>query len=191
MSDHDAVGEAVARTVRSLRALHGWSLDDLAGRSGVSKGVLVGLEQGRGNPNLTTLIRISEALGVPLTRLVQVEEDPPVRVFPPHRHAVLWRGADGGTGTLLAGSDPRPALELWRWRLRPGENRESEAHAPGTKEALYVLEGELTLAVDGRSDRIAAGGAAVFAGDRPHGYANDAANDSSGDVVFVLAVLDP
>ncbi|MEV0659978.1 helix-turn-helix domain-containing protein [Actinomadura luteofluorescens] len=186
MSGQEAIGEAVARTVRALRAGHGWSLDELAGRAGVSKGVLVGLEQGRGNPNLGTLIRISDALGVPLTRLVQVEEEPPVRVFRPERHVVLWQGEHGGTGTLLAGSDPRPSLELWNWVLQPGETRESDAHVPGTKEIVYVQEGTLTLGVDGRTDLVGAGTAAVFVGDRPHSYGN--AEDD--EVRFVLAVLD-
>jgi transcriptional regulator with XRE-family HTH domain len=181
-----AIGEAVARTVRALRAGHGWSLDELAGRAGVSKGVLVGLEQGRGNPNLGTLIRISDALGVPLTRLVQVEEQPPIRVFPPERHVVLWQGSSGGTGTLLGGSDPRPSLEMWRWELRPGEVRESDAHVPGTKEIVYVQEGTLTLEVDGRSEPIEAGTAAVFVGDRPHSYGNE----GPADLRFILAVLD-
>ena len=186
MSAQEEIGDAVARTVRALRAGHGWSLDELAGRAGVSKGVLVGLEQGRGNPNLGTLIRISDALGVPLTRLVQVEEAPPVRLFRPDRHVVLWEGADGGTGTLLAGSDPRPSLELWRWMLRPGETRESDAHVPGTKEIVYVQEGTLTLGVDGRTDLVGPGTAAVFVGDRPHSYSN--AGDD--DLRFILAVLD-
>ena len=39
----ETVGDAVARTVRALRAGHSWSLDQLAARSGVSKGVLVAL----------------------------------------------------------------------------------------------------------------------------------------------------
>ena len=186
MSDQEAIGEAVARTVRSLRAGHGWSLDELAGRAGVSKGVLVGLEQGRGNPNLGTLIRISDALGVPLTRLVQVEEQPAVRLFPPERHVVLWQGPEGGTGTLLGGSDPRPSLEMWRWELRPGEMRDSDAHVPGTKEIIFVEEGVLTLAVAGHRDIVHAGTAAVFVGDRPHSYGND----GDRDVRFVMAVLD-
>jgi len=186
VSEQGAIGEAVARTVRALRAGHGWSLDELAGRAGVSKGVLVGLEQGRGNPNLGTLIRISDALGVPLTRLVQVEEEPAVRMFPPERHVVLWEGPHGGTGTLLAGSDPRPSLELWRWTLRPGEKRESDAHAPGTKEIVYVQEGTLTLGVGGRTDLVEEGAAAVFVGDRPHSYANT----GDGDIHFLMAVLD-
>ncbi|RKS79353.1 XRE family transcriptional regulator [Actinomadura pelletieri DSM 43383] len=186
MSEQEAIGEAVARTVRALRASHGWSLDELAGRAGVSKGVLVGLEQGRGNPNLGTLIRISDALGVPLTRLVQVEEEPPVRLFRPERHVVLWQGENGGTGTLLAGSDPRPSLELWRWELQPGETRDSDAHVPGTKEIVYVNQGTLTLGVDGRTDLVGEGTAAVFVGDRPHSYANT----TDGEVHFILAVLD-
>ena len=100
--------------------------------------MLVALEQARGNPNLGTLIRVSEALGVPLTRLVQVEEEPPIQLFPSSRHVVLWRGESGGTGTLLAGSVPRPSVELWRWELRPGEHRESEAHTSGTREIVSV-----------------------------------------------------
>src|SRR5215467_13832805 len=48
---------AVARILQSLRAERGWSLDQLAGKSGVNKGVLVALEQGRSNPNLATLAR--------------------------------------------------------------------------------------------------------------------------------------
>jgi transcriptional regulator with XRE-family HTH domain len=185
-ADAGRVGGAVAHTVRALRSAHGWSLDQLAARAGVSKGVLVALEQGRGNPNLGTLIRISEALGVALTQLVQVEEEPPVRLFPPDRQVVLWRGTEGGTGTLLAGSDRRPSVEVWTWELRPGEARDSDAHVTGTREIVYVETGTLTLTVDGRSHEVTEGAAAVFFGDRRHSYTNDA------DVRcrFILAVMD-
>ncbi|MEV4253618.1 XRE family transcriptional regulator [Spirillospora sp. NPDC049652] len=187
MSEQEAVGGAVARTVRTLRTGRGWSLDELAERAGVSKGVLVNLEQARGNPNLGTLIRVSDALGVPLVRLVQVAEEPPVRLLPPARQVVLWQGEAGGTGTLLAGTEPRPTMELWSWDLRPGELRESEAHKPGTQEIIHVESGTLTLYVDGHTEPVTAGSAAVFPGDRPHGYGNNTAEP----VRFILAVLDP
>jgi transcriptional regulator with XRE-family HTH domain len=182
----DKVGDAVARTVRSLRAAHGWSLDQLAARAAVSKGVLVALEQARGNPNLGTLIRVSEALGVPLTRLVQVEEEPPIQFSPAGRHVVLWEGDSGGTGTLLAGSDPRPSLELWRWVLCPGECRDSEPHTPGTREIVTVETGRLSLAVGGSRREVSAGDTVVFHGDRPHSYANE----GDEDVRYVLAVME-
>ena len=181
------VGEAVAQTVRALRSSHGWTLDRLAARAGVSKGVLVALEQGRGNPSLGTLIRISEALGVALTRLVQVEEEPPVRLFPSDRHVVLWQGPAGGSGTLLAGSDPRPSVELWTWELQPGEPHDSDPHTPGTREVVYVQRGTLTLTVDGRCHHVSEGAAAVFFGDRRHSYANEGAEPCH----YFLAVMDP
>jgi transcriptional regulator with XRE-family HTH domain len=182
----DTVGEAVARTVRALRTAHGWSLDQLAARAGLSKGVLVALEQARGNPNLGTLIRVSDTLGVPLTRLVQVEEEPPIQLFPTARHVVLWTGPAGGTGTLLAGSDPRPSVELWRWELRPGERRDSESHTTGTREIISVDSGLLSLYVGDDRTQVPAGDAAVFHGDRPHAYANE----TTEDVRFILAVMD-
>lgn len=183
----DKVGEAVARTVRALRGAHGWSLDQLAARSGVSKGVLVALEQARGNPNLGTLIRVAEALGIPLTRLVQVEEEPPIQLFPSSRHVVLWQGESGGTGTLLAGSDPRPSVELWRWELRPGERRQSDAHTSGTREIVTVETGAICLCVGDSRTEVAAGDAAVFRGDRAHAYVNEGVEDAR----FILAVMDP
>ena len=72
MPDVPEITTAVARTLQALRADRGWSLDQLAARSGVSKGVLVALEQGRSNPNLATLARIGDAFGVPVTQLVDV-----------------------------------------------------------------------------------------------------------------------
>ncbi|MGH3382731.1 MAG: hypothetical protein ACRDP6_49190 [Actinoallomurus sp.] len=59
---------------------------------------------------------------------------------------VLWQGPSGGTGTLLAGSDPRPSVELWRWELRPGERRDSEAHTSGTREIITVESGARPVA---------------------------------------------
>src|SRR5260370_8129493 len=105
---------ALARTIQFLRAERGWSLDQLAARSGVSKGVLVALEQSRSNPNLGTLARISDAFGVPVTRLVDVPDEPSVRITGPAESRVLWHGPLGGTGTIIAATDPPSPPALWR-----------------------------------------------------------------------------
>jgi transcriptional regulator with XRE-family HTH domain len=175
MTDPGTIAVAVARAVRSLRADHGWSLDQLAARSGVSKGVLVALEQGRSNPSLSTLARISDAFGVPATRLLEVSGEPLVRITGPERSPVLWRGPSGGTGTLIAATDPPWAAELWRWDLEPGETFGGEAHAPATRELGCVEEGTLTLTVAGERHEVRTGYSARFAGDRPHSYANEGA----------------
>ena len=164
---------ALARTLQALRSERGWSLDQLAGRSGVSKGVLVSLEQGRGNPNLGTLARIGDAFGVPLTRLVEVTGESGVRISGPGEARVLWRGPSGGTGTILAATDPPWAAELWRWTLQPGEGFGGDAHMPATRELASVEQGILTLTVGGENYEVTAGESARFPGGVPHAYRND------------------
>lgn len=164
------LSSAVARTLQALRAERGWSLDQLAARSGVSKGVLVALEQRRSNPNLATLARIGDAFGVPVTRLVEAGQEPPVRIT---EGRVLWHGRDGGSGTILAATDPPWATELWRWELRPGESSGGDPHTPGTREMAWVEQGTLTLTVAGERYQVTPGQCARFPGGEPHGYAND------------------
>src|ERR1700720_4958082 len=92
---------ALARTLQALGAERGWSLDQLAARSGVSKGVLVSLEQGRANPNLATLARVGDAFGVPVTLLVDLGGEPAVQISSPAPSRVLSGGPAGGTGASI------------------------------------------------------------------------------------------
>lgn len=164
---------ALARVLQSLRAERGWSLDQLALRSGVSKGVLVALEQGRSNPNLATLARIGDAFGVPVTRLVEVPDAPVVRITGETQARVLWHGDAGGTGTIIAATDPPWAVELWRWQLQPGDRFGGDAHAPASKEMAWVESGTVTLTVADTRYQVGAGECARFPGGLPHSYANE------------------
>src|SRR3974390_2418601 len=120
MADLPDITTAVARTLQALRADRGWSLDQLAARSGVSKGVLVALEQGRSNPNLATLARIGDPFGVPVTLLVEMGGGRAARISSPDASRVLWRGRAGGSGPISPPTAPPWAVELWRWEVMPG-----------------------------------------------------------------------
>jgi transcriptional regulator with XRE-family HTH domain len=181
------VAAAVARNLRRLRQHRGWSLEVLATRSGVSRGMLIQVEQQRTNPSLQTLVRLCEALDVSVARLVELDEVPSVRVVPSERAAVLWTGPAGGSATLLVGSDRSEHLELWSWRLLPGEAHASEAHAPGTQELLHVTDGELVLDVAGAVCPVPCGAGVLLQADRPHTYRND----SAGPVAFTMTVAQP
>jgi transcriptional regulator with XRE-family HTH domain len=181
------VAEAVAVNVRRIRAARGWSLEGLAGRSGVSKGMLVQLEQARTNPSLGTLCRVAEALSVTLAALVETSEPPSVQVVPAGGGTELWTGPHGGTARLLVGSDEREHVELWDWQLGPGDTHVSaDPHIDGTLEMLHVVEGAMVLEVDGEEYAVGTGCAASFRGDRPHAYRND---DPEVVCRFVLVVL--
>jgi len=182
------ISGALARTVAALRAERGWSLDALAARSGVSKGVLVAVEQGRSNPNLATLARIGDAFGVPVTRLLEGAEESVIKISSEADARVLWTGSAGGTGTIIAATPPPWAAELWRWQLEPGEKFGGESHAPGLRELTIVESGELTLTVAGRIYRLGAGEGARFPGDLPHGYANEGTERA---VLTMVCVIPP
>ncbi|ETK31789.1 helix-turn-helix domain-containing protein [Microbispora sp. ATCC PTA-5024] len=186
MPDPSTINAAIAANVRAQRAHRGMTLDELAARSNVSRGMLIQIEQGRTNPSVNTLCRIADALGVTMGRLVEVSDTPVVRVV----HAaevVTFTHPGGGSAKLLVGTDAPAILELWDWRLGPGEHHDGDAHPAGTREMLTVLEGELTLVVYGRSHVVGADEAVVFSADRPHRYAN------AGDAPlrFVMVVTEP
>jgi transcriptional regulator with XRE-family HTH domain len=186
MADVPDITTAVARTLQALRADRGWSLDQLAARSGVSKGVLVALEQGRSNPNLATLARIGDAFGVPVTLLVDMGGEPAVRVSSPDASRILWRGPAGGTGTIIGATDPPWAVELWRWEMMPGEEFGGDAHAPATREMVWVEAGRLTLTIAGERHAVEPGQCARFPASRPHRYSNEGGEPVRLTMVVVI-----
>jgi transcriptional regulator with XRE-family HTH domain len=186
MQQSTDLSSALARVLQSLRAERAWSLDQLAHRSGVSKGVLVALEQGRSNPNLVTLARIADAFGVPVTRLVEVPDEPAVRITGTGQAKVLWHGEAGGTGTIIAATEPPWAAELWRWELQPGERFGGDAHAPACKEMAWVESGTVTLTVSGVRHHVEAGQCARFRGGLPHSYANEGSEPARMIMIVVV-----
>jgi transcriptional regulator with XRE-family HTH domain len=163
---------AVGRNVRSERSRKAWTLDDLAARSGVSKGMLVQVEQARSNPSIATICRLATALGVSVASLVEAPEVPATRIVQANEGIVLWTGKPGSSSTLLVGSGTREQVELWDVRMAPDDGYRGEPHPPGTRELLLVIDGELTLEVDGVEYRVPEGGATAFVADRPHAYRN-------------------
>jgi transcriptional regulator with XRE-family HTH domain len=190
MTDPADITGAVARTVQALRTERGWSLDQLVARSGVSKGVLVAVEQARSNPNLATLVRISDAFGVPVTRLVEIGDEPTVRVMDRQAARVLWRGPAGGSGTIIAATEPPWAAELWRWEMFPGETVGGYPHAPATRELVWMETGTLTLTVGGEHREVGPGESARFPGGLPHTYTNNGTDPVRMTMVVVIPPVD-
>jgi transcriptional regulator with XRE-family HTH domain len=161
---------AVAHNVKAARTGAGLSLDELSRRAGVSKGALVALEKAQGNPNLATLVRLADTLGVAVSALMEGPAEGRVRVVDAGAVAPLWTGGRGGEARLML-TTPGPApVEVWRWRLEPGEAYPSHPHQAGVQETVSVTAGRMVLVVDGVEHELEAGQTAVFAGDAEHAY---------------------
>lgn len=187
----DRGAEELARTigtrVKQERAARSWTLDQLARNSGVSRRMIVNVEQGAVNPSVGTLLRLSDALGIGLPALVEPPSPKAAKVTRAGQGAALWTGEHGGRGVRVAGTEPPDVIELWDWTLEPGDRHESEAHTTGTRELLQVLAGSVTVEVQGRSHLLEAGDALAFHGDGEHSYTNP--NDEPAR--FTLCVHEP
>lgn len=178
---------AIGAKVRAERHAREWTLDHLAEATGVSRRMIINVEQGSANPSVTTLLRISDALGIGLQALVAVPQTKRVRVVRSGEAPALWTGPGGGRGVLLAGTTPPDVLELWDWTLAPGDRHDSEAHVRGTKEILQVREGTVTVQVADQSEVLEVGDAISFASDVTHSYANEGTEPAR----FSLTVFEP
>jgi transcriptional regulator with XRE-family HTH domain len=182
-----ALALAIGVRVKQERQSRRWTLDQLAEAAGVSRRMVVNVEQGAANPSVGTLLRISDALGVGLPALVEPPEPKSVKVTRHGDGAALWSSESGGRGVLVAGTEPPDVVELWDWTLGPGDHHASEAHTPGTKELMQVQKGTITIEVADQSVTLDAGDAVAFAGDVAHSYVNPGRQPAR----FSLAVFEP
>lgn len=178
----------IGERIRARRLARGWTLDELAGHSGVSRRMLVSVEQGATNPSIATMLRLSEALAVSLPSLVAPhDEETPFEINRAGTRPPVWVGEHGGKGFLVASVTAPDVVELWDWTLAPGDAHASEPHIAGTRELLVVIEGEIFLSVAGDEAVLAAGDALSFPGDTVHGYRNTGATPAR----FALTVFEP
>ncbi|MCT9869819.1 helix-turn-helix domain-containing protein [Paenarthrobacter aurescens] len=181
------LSSAIGARVKQERQTRGWTLDQLAEATGVSRRMIINVEQGAANPSIGTLLRISDALGVGLPALVESPRPKPINVTRSGDGATLWTSGNGGRGILVAGTESPDVVELWDWTLGPGDQHGSEAHSSGTKELLQVLHGTLTVDVDGQATTLEMGDSMTFPGDVTHSYANPGTEPAR----FSLAVFEP
>ncbi|MFF1569175.1 helix-turn-helix domain-containing protein [Streptomyces sp. NPDC058293] len=170
MAETEEALRTLAHNVRAARSRAGLSLDELGRRAKVSKGALVGLEKAQGNPNFATLVRLADTLGVSVSALMEGPAEGRVRVVTAGAVMPLWTGERGSEARLmLTTSGPAP-VEVWRWRLAPGEEYPSHPHQAGVVETVSVTVGEMILEVDGTEHPVEAGQTATFDGNAPHTY---------------------
>lgn len=168
--DSSALLQHVSQNIRRLRHAADLSQSALAERSGVSRRMLVAIEAGENNVSLTTLDRLAEALGVAFSDLIQAFDNrDPARI-----NELAWAGVHPRSkAVLLASARASSEVELWEWRLEPGEEYVSEADPNGWSEQLYVFEGQLTVVLGQAVQQLAAGEFLAYPSNQPHAYRNE------------------
>lgn len=153
----EALDERLAARVAELRTRRGWSLDDLAGRTGVSRSTLSRVERGEISPTASLLGKLCTAYGWTASRLLAEAESEPAVVRAADQ--VVWRD-DASGFTRRTVSPPHPGLraELIEGVLDPGADIGYAAPSvPGLEQHVWVLHGTLELTADGHRHELAVG----------------------------------
>jgi rhodanese-related sulfurtransferase/transcriptional regulator with XRE-family HTH domain len=167
----------VAGNVKRLREKAGYTLDTLAGLSGVGRQTLGLIELGRTAASLGTLWKIARAFDVPFSTLLARSGSAETRVF---RAANAKRivDADGRfSSRALFSPDDKGAFEFYELWIAGHGREDAEAHAPGTRENLVVTSGRLVLEIGKERYDLARGDAIAFTADVAHSYVNPSSEE--------------
>jgi transcriptional regulator with XRE-family HTH domain len=169
-------GSAAAGTrVKALREAMGFSLRDLAERSGVSAPMLSQVERGETSPTLAVAEKIASGLELTLSQLLRLDEGEHVAVSRAEERRSYERGGHRFEELTppLPGQRADVSLHTLKAGATTGGPDDPPMHEPGSRETAVVLAGVLALTVDGTRHELHAGDSVTFDADLPHHFEND------------------
>jgi len=166
----DNTASRIAGRLRLERESRGWSLADLAERSGVSKATISKIEREEVSPTAVILVRLAGAFDLTLAGLLLRAEDQG-RLTRATEQPV-WRDPD--TGYLF--SRPDHPLEIIRVELPAGQRvvlpASSYAHI---RQAVWVQAGQLVIIEAGERRELGTGDCLGFGSPSEVTFANETA----------------
>lgn len=151
--------------LKELRLKRGWTLQELAARSRLSKPFLSRLESGGRQASIAAALTLSRIFGVSLASLFEAPDaDTP---------CVIVRAADAAERTanglkyMPLSSGQLFNLQPLRVKVSPSRRGNAHYHHDG-EEWIYVLSGKLTLSLAGKTYDLEPGDAAHFDSRLPH-----------------------
>jgi transcriptional regulator with XRE-family HTH domain len=181
----DEVSLRTGRTVKQRREATGFSLRELAARSGVSASMISDIERGTKSPTVTTVVRLAQALGVSAAALVDGGAEPAPRI----RVLRCGEGAGGENPARWDSLGPASSgsrIDFVRYQIPPSTILgPAAAHPPGTVEHMHVAAGAVRVTVGDETAELTAGDSCSCRTDAPHGVENP---DPSAEALIYLIV---
>lgn len=157
MSASDTDDRLAAR-LAELRVQRGWSLDDLAMATGISRASLSRIERAETSPTAALLNRLCVAYGLTMSRLLSEVEEEATLLLKAEQQPV-WR--DDASGFLRRNLSPPGShfkAEVVEGVLRPGARIDYDAPPiQGLEQHIWLQSGELTISMDDQHWTLQAG----------------------------------
>jgi transcriptional regulator with XRE-family HTH domain len=173
----------IGARLRAARKANGFTLDQLAASSQLTKGFLSRVERDETSLSVASLLTLCEVMSIdvgslfsaPEVALVRRESAPAINL--------------GGTGVSERLMTPRgqARVQLVHTTAEPGATGGAELYTINCElEVLYVLKGSIDLVFSDRRQRLTAGDALTFPGGEPHTWENTS-TVRSAEMVWVLS----
>lgn len=182
----DTINENLGRRVKKLRGERGWSLEELATASGVSRSMLSEIERERANPTLSVTYRIACAFDLSLQDLIEsADSTPAIQTIRADDRSQIFRSDTRCQLRTLSPLNLEKDVEFYELRLPVNGALRSQPHVDGTREFLTVGEGSIELISGGNSETLDKGDSATYRADVAHAIVNSGKHEA---VLFMVAI---
>lgn len=183
----ESINENLGKRVKKLRADRGWSLEELATASGVSRSMLSEIEREKANPTLTVAYRIARAFGLTLQELIESAEASAskIQVIRASDRAQVYRSDKQSEIRTLSPLNLEKETEFYQVTLKPKGELRSQPHYEGTREFLTVEHGAIRIESGKDTADLANHDSATYRADVPHAIVNTGTDEA---VVFLVVI---
>ena len=169
----------LGKLLNGLRLEKGVTISSLAAEAGVSSGLVSQIERGVGNPSYTTLIKLAQALGVPVGSFFagMDDTDQSVRVVRrSERRRLLLSERDLVYELLTPTMSGR--LGMVQAQVPAGWSNEDAPYRHEGDECITMLRGQLIITVNGTEHLLAEGDSLTYDASAWHWYRNETAKEA-------------
>jgi transcriptional regulator with XRE-family HTH domain len=182
----ESINEDLGRRVKKLRGDRGWSLEELAAASGVSRSMLSEIERERANPTLSVTYRIARAFGLSLQDLIEsADSASTIQTIRADDRAQVFRSDKQCQIRTLSPLNLEKDVEFYELRLPVNGALRSQPHVDGTREFLTVEEGAVDLQSGNSTEILGKGDSATYRADVVHAIVNSGKREA---VLFLVVI---
>lgn len=163
------ISEVIAHNLKRIREERGLSLGQLSELAGVSKVVLSHIEKGDSNPTINTIWKITGALKLPYTSLLDLPETQAVHI---KKKDIAELEEDKYHIFSYYPKDQHRNFELYQIEMDPGCVHPSIGHSINSSEYIMMIDGTIVVEVDGKEYFLEADDGLYFEASVPHCYKN-------------------
>lgn len=178
----------IARRIKEIRTEKSWTLEELAKRTGFTKGLLSKIENNKVSPPVSTLAKIARALDVSLGDFFSSRDISPIKIVRSQERGIYSsEGVSQGsiTETLISGFQ-KQKMEPLIISIEDPDCYEAKFYNHPGQEFIFVMKGSMGYRYDEKAYLLSEGDSMYFNAEIMHGPL-----PVKGQKVCYLSVLCP